>query len=246
MMKRKPLTNVVKLPIALLAVLGMTVVEVGATPLQTRMIVEPAADTYIHSSQPTANFGQRDALELGHASGSERRILIRFDLSQLEEDVRIESAELLLRVTQYPEEQVDSLPIAIHRVLTPWKEGDEPYPGRNGATWNHPDRADDSAAWAAPGAGGDGKDRAEEAADVADFVDEERLVILPGIPARLLVLDVTQDMRLFQQGEAPNHGWLISIPDSIDARIRFNSKDAGEDARHPRLRITYRNMDGHH
>ncbi len=218
--------------------------DLVAAPLQSRILTGPAEDTFIQSNQPKVNYGRQNALEIGSPGGVERRVLIRFDLAELGEGAQVESAELLLRVTQFPGEGVAAAPVAAHRLLVPWAEGDgegsATKPGRAGVTWASPDRAVGSKAWAAPGAGGAGADRAEEPTDVADLRDQERLTALPGIPAKFLVLDVTDDLKRFQSGAAPNHGWLLSLPPEIDARIRFNSKDAGEEARLPRLRITYR------
>lgn len=223
---------------------GLFTSDLPALPLQSRTLTGPSADAFIQSNQPKVNYGGQDALELGSLAGAERRVLIRFDLSELEPDARIESAEILLRVTQYPDAEVTAAPVAAHRLLVPWTEGDgkgsATAPGGSGATWSGPDRADASTTWAAPGAGGAGADHAAEPTDVADLRDQQRLTVLKGIPAKFLILDVTEDVRRVQSGEAPNHGWLLTLSREVNSRIRFNSKDAGDEARYPRLRITYR------
>lgn len=140
---------------------------------------------------PLAGLGQ----QIHHHVDS--RTLLRFDLSALPRDARLLGAQLRIVVSDQPYTKAEpGARIAAHAVLKDWAE--------RGSCWNGAkDRKD---AWTKSGCAGPGGDRVEKpeaTAAIGPFPKDktER--------ARFVNLDVTDLVRRWLNGGAPNHGVLL-------------------------------------
>ena len=91
---------------------------------QTRLDLPPAADTWVDSSKPAANFGTDSTLKFGrlYVSGARNplyRAYIRFDLSPFK-GRRVRKAEL--RLYHFGGQGAGTLPKHLRVVTAPWKE----------------------------------------------------------------------------------------------------------------------------
>ena len=62
-------------------------------------IEPPTGDAYIYQGDPNKNFGSSPNLATGYAGGSEMRMLIKWDLSSLPNNISISNAEIRLYQT---------------------------------------------------------------------------------------------------------------------------------------------------
>jgi hypothetical protein len=143
-----------------------------------------------------------------------RSFLFRFPMERIPAGERITQAELIL-----PIELVEGTDprLYVWRVAVEWGVG---------ACYDYRRTVPQKIAWTRPGAGGRFADRAGR----------------PTVVARLLapgqkVLNVTEDVELWQAGAATNWGWLLTVEDP-GVRIQLGSP-LGNGERQWKLRITH-------
>lgn len=152
-----------------------------------------------------------------------RRGLLRFDLSSIPANARIELALLSLRrvFSDDAGAGADQSPLlSVHRLLRPWDET-----SGSAATWGQARFGYDD--WSEPGANG-GEDRAVAPTDFTN----------PFLSGLFLTLDVTPDVRDFISGTANNYGWVLIGPEGAHGRyfVRFNARERDVDeTEKPRL-----------
>jgi RHS repeat-associated protein len=195
---------------------------------QSRKVLQPDASlgraTYIREGT-CANRGADGALRVGTTASSRVRGLVAFDVSDIRSDATITSARVSLYAAEAP---TVGLTMAAHRATTAWEEGD----GRgtcdaDGASWADSQAGD---AWSV--AGGDFAPSAEgsvtRAAGSALGWDDYA---------------VTDLVRRWVSGEAPNFGVLIKATDETRAGGKLVSYHADGDATpaslRPRLIVDY-------
>jgi len=143
-----------------------------------------------------------------------RSFLFRFPIEQVPAGHRITQAELIL-----PVEEVEGTDprLYVWRMATAWGVG---------ACYTYRMTIPQKIEWTRPGAGGRFADRAGRATVVARLVSSGQKV-----------LNVTEDVELWQAGVATNWGWLLTVEDP-GVRIRLASPQ-GNGERQWKLRITH-------
>ncbi len=140
--------------------------------------------------------------------------LVRFRLTAIPKGMRITNAELILPVATYGGTDPR---FYVWRLLAAWGPG---------VCHLYRQTRPERVAWAMPGARGGASDRSI------------RPTAVPRLSAAGdLVVNVTDDLELWQAGAAPNHGWLITVEDP-GAFVRFPSP-AWDGLQSWRLRVTY-------
>ena len=202
--------------IALFARTLATLLLAIATPaLGLQVTLSPVAFNTMYEDNPTRASGQSTSLFFGPiASGSPRRILLRFDPASLPPTAVVTSARLRLEINRAAigSELTDT--IAVHRLLASWGQGTAPGPGGgNGtqaspgdATWlarfyNDPP-ATPSLLWAQPG---------------GDFNATPSYLAAMGLASGTLTLASTPamvaDVQSWRTSPAGNHGWIVIGPE---------------------------------
>lgn len=158
------------------------------------------------------------------------RILLRFDLGPLPPEVQIDSAILSLHHIKNIDSGDDaSQTVNIHRLTSPWTEGtgDNPLPDPgyepDGTTWT---LTEPGALWGTPG---------------GDF-DPAVLAttVVPAFTAPAWVdWDVTQLVRQWANGTAPNHGVILRTEGGEWLGHRLHSSNSTTPELRPRLIINY-------
>ena len=85
----------------------------------------PTDDAYIYQGDPNKNFGSSPNLAAGYAGGNEMRMLIKWDLSSLPNNISISNAEIRL----YQTTANSSITTDIYRINSVWSEAS--------VTWNN-------------------------------------------------------------------------------------------------------------
>ncbi len=142
-----------------------------------------------------ANLGGNQSLMVASLVGdlpdTDSRAYFRFDLDHLIPQERtFEKVELTL--CHYHAKDVDGTAINVHRVLQPWKEGNETFRSRQNLpdapretiSWNHQPEWDEKTVWAS---------------QTLSSTDKPHTV----------VWDITALARKWQSGEYPNHGIVL-------------------------------------
>ena len=88
-------------------------------------IEPPTGDAYIYQGDPNKNFGSSPNLATGYAGGNEMRMLIKWDLSSLPNNISISNAEIRL----YQTTANSSITTDIYRINSVWSEAS--------VTWNN-------------------------------------------------------------------------------------------------------------
>jgi thiol-disulfide isomerase/thioredoxin len=145
------------------------------------------------------NQGAEPALGLGPQvhHNVDARTLIKFDLSMMPKDTKVSGAQLRLTVSNQPYTGAKAgAKIEAYAVRQEWSETE--------ASWN---AAKKGSAWTAKGCDDPAKDRFSEAAgsvDIGSFPDKtERF--------RFVSIDLTELVKKWQSGEAPNYGVLLKF-----------------------------------
>jgi hypothetical protein len=211
------------------------------SPAQTAVTLEPVKDNTVFespSSDPRSS-GAGSYLFSGQTAGGEAlRALVAFDVaSAVPPGATVSLVELTLDVDKIPR---DSRPetFSLHRVLQDWGEGTSSSGGGQGAvatdgdaTWDH--TFFPSGFWSARG--GDFTASAS-AAIVADDVGSYTWG-----STDMLVADV----QAWLDTPEENFGWiLIGNEISSQSARRFRSREAGDEAVRPKLRIEYESTVG--
>jgi len=199
--------------------------------------VEPSADnTLYEASDGTLSNGAGEHLFAGVTqSGFARRAVLRFDLSALPPGAYVKGVTLHVLVSKVPF-LAPSTVFRLHRLTSDWGEGASDALGEEGAgapsepgdaTWIHTFYATEQ--WAL--AGGD-FDPAPSAKTTAPGTVGPISWSAPGMVA---------DVRAWQSGLEPNHGWLILAVDETTTgnAKRFDSRENPDPLARPRLEIEY-------
>jgi len=119
-------------------------------------------DAHIHANKPDWNTGGEEGLEATGNGGEAdaKHLLLRFDLSTLPAESRIDSAWIELYLAKRRTPQTATKTLAVYRLNRPWNEGSGDdaggYDGRPAAggevCWSHAVYPD--APWSLPGANG--------------------------------------------------------------------------------------------
>lgn len=190
----------------------------------TRTDTLPAiADTYVRQGPPNTNHGQEPLLSI--ASGSQQRVLVRFDERQMGTLVcggDLLSARLRLHaVTNGGNWSSNGRPVSAHRVTTGWSE--------LGATWNCPidgNTTNQQADCGAPWNGG------------SFSAVPSATVVHTNTTLGWVEFDVTADARALLGGGA-NYGWILSKSATAqNGAVDYASRE-GNPALAPQLVLVY-------
>lgn len=183
----------------------------GLGPLTTVVLTGAVADTFIHAGNPDGTYGARSFVRVD--ADTARVGLVRFDLAALPADAFIESAHVLVRVS----ESLESGEIVGHRMLQDWSESE--------ATWN---QRKNGIPWTVSGAGVG----AYDPAPLFTFAPRD-------VGAYTIELPVGVVQAWLEQ-VAPNYGlrWMSNSVDGHGAD--FESNDASATDPGPQLRVQYR------
>lgn len=222
--------------------LCVAALDASAHVAADELVLEPVADTTLYEDAPDDGTGASTFLFVGPlASGSPRRILLRFDLSSLPSGAVVTAANLQLTVNRAAFGASATDAHSLHRVLASWGEGsgDGGTGGAGGtasandATWT---RRFHGTPPSAPGpawstSGGD------VAAPSAQFplggAGRHTVQSTPGLLA---------DIRQWQAEPTSNFGWQLRGPEgpSLSQKARrVVSRDSASVAERPRLVVTY-------
>ena len=124
----------------------------------------------------------------------DRSLLMRFSLDAIPPDQRIVHAELVVPVA----DQSGNEPrFYLWRLLAGWGPG-----VCHRYRYTHEGDREEKVEWTEPGARGISSDRATTPTDVVRVIEGE---------ANEKVINVTEDVELWYEGRATNHGWLFSV-----------------------------------
>lgn len=206
--------------------------------LAATVILQPVADTTLIEAAPNNNMGGTQFINAGTtASNTRNRALIKFDFSSIPTAAKIRAAALTLEVTTLPNGGADPSPIALHRMLRAWGEGNkdstlEVSPGlgfpatTNEATWNSP-FAFTTNTWSGPGASNNFSATISSstfAYGLADF------------PRFASTTQMVANVQLWLTNSSLNFGWMLKTETESVARTarRFGSREfAGIDTNSP-------------
>ncbi len=143
-----------------------------------------------------------------------RCFLFAFSLADIPKGHRITHAELVLPISTWWGTEPR---FYLWRVLAEWGHG---------VCWDYRLVGDKRLEWTRPGAAGMGSDRAARPTAIVRLTE-----------AGSVVINVTEDLDLWQRGAAAQQGWLLSVEDP-DVTIRFPSPLYNE-ASSWKLRISF-------
>lgn len=173
-------------------------------------------DTYMTKEEPTTTHGSEQKLHAKESSWGTKRMLIRFELSQVPHYVEIVDAFLELYVTErYP---ANSTALRAYPLLKNWDEA--------GATWTTPGGGQ---TWAMEGAASPGIDYDASMTFGSMSITRNETFV------RLNVVDIVREWVL---DPTSNRGLVILSTNSVD--VRFWSSQGPIEARRPRLTVIYR------
>jgi hypothetical protein len=197
------------------------------------------ADSALLEFSPDYNLGRQSDLPsgtLGATAGSTRsRLLIRLDLAGLPPQAVVQSAILKLAVVKVPAGAADSV-FALHRMLTPWREGNQHGVMPGGAlaapgetTWN--ERLVGEAAW--------GKAGGEPGVDFAASPTATERLAGSGLYEIELGAQGARDLEAWLAAPETNYGWMLisQSEDVLKTARRLASREAAENP--PRLVVRY-------
>jgi len=200
-------------------------VTVSFTPVSDTMLVESG-----QSAQRGNGGGEYFFIGTTYVN-SERRALMRFDLSSIPTGATITDVSLALELSRRP--QAPGQTITVHRLLDTWSEGTNVAGGNEGQ--GGPAQAGD-ATWYAreyPGTlwgalGGD-FDAAPSAATVVDQLG----------PYEWTDLEMVVDVQDWVDTPTDNHGWILLGGEALGSARRFNARENPDTATRPTLTVTY-------
>ncbi|MFW6059353.1 MAG: hypothetical protein ACODAQ_04185 [Phycisphaeraceae bacterium] len=205
----------------------------SAAPLSARTILLGVEDcdgiAAIDAAAPRLSWAMarsgRQTYHTGHMALTEQRsLLMRFDLGRIPPDQRIVHAELVVPVR----ERLGSDPrFYAWRLLTDWGAG-----VCHLYRFTRRGESDERIPWTEDGARGIGSDRAAAPTDAVRVTSSE---------ASKYVINVTEDVELWYEDRAENHGWLFSVEDpEVEVRLASPLWHYRDDWT---LRITYEPRD---
>jgi hypothetical protein len=195
------------------------------------LLLVPAQDASIYQGDGNVADGAGPHLWISVlAIGTNRRALIRFDLSAIPPGAVITEAALTL----YQSRSRDNHDATLHRILVPWSEGPADggeagvgAPARAGdVTWTH--RLFPSVRWAVEG----GDFLAEPSARTfVGFPDQSYTWSGPGLVA---------DVQHWVDNPAANHGWMLIGKETGNQNAkRLSSRENRDAAQRPQLRVMW-------
>lgn len=191
----------------------------------------PSADTTIFEQFPNRNLGAVPNFIVGGIahndteSGIRARALVKFDLAQsLPTNALITSAALRLKVEAIPPDPRVDGNAELHRLLTPWGEGNKTdFKGErataNEATWLNRFTGAPGGGWSVPGGSAPVDFAAEPSSSV--FIAEDFFYTFPSSS------NLVADVQFWLDHPAANFGWIIINQSESSPRSarRFSSKD---------------------
>jgi len=120
----------------------------GSAGSADELTLKPVKDTYVHSINPTANYGHSEDIwmgkgtfwNLGYARG-----LFQFDLSPLPKDPNLITSAIFSAYQYDTAPAAGGLPVEVKRITSAWDE--------NTATWDNHPAYDDVTIWASANVG---------------------------------------------------------------------------------------------
>lgn len=203
----------------------------GANLFAITVNLPAVADTTLNELDPNNNVGANSFLETGTTGSpgafTQRRALVRFDLSAIPAGSTVHSATLTVAVVFG---QGSTATFQVHRVLQAWGEGNKS--GNRGslastgeATWNS--RMHGSTSWSAGGAEG-------------DYTASPSATTSLGTSGSGSFTGATimADVQAWVNNSAPNNGWILRLQNEAVSQIarRIGAREGGSAAQ---LAITY-------
>jgi hypothetical protein len=212
-----------------------------AAAQETQRVFSPMLDTSIYDGEPGSDGlsdGKGESLWLSViASGMNRRMLLKFDLSAIPPGSQVRQVTLSLYESRARDEHL----VRVHRLLESWGEGGSNAgssgtgaPAQPGdATWTH--RFFPGTRWSTPG----GRFGAQASASVLVGQPNERYSWSGQLPAQGGPAPaIVQDVQGWVDAPGTNHGWiLIGAEDGLQNAKRFNSRENAVEP--PRLVVHY-------
>jgi hypothetical protein len=201
---------------AVLIALGL-ISTAGAQTSTTQTVQLPAsADTYLNQSSPSSNYGSATSLSADGddpgGTGNDKRVLIKFDLSQIPSGATIQSARLKFNVVNASANTYNT-----HYLKRNWTE--------NGASWN---TYNGTSGWGSAGASSSTYDRG--GTDLAPF----RAGSTGAVSVSMNSSGVAK-VQEWVNGTTPNYGLMIWNSSNTDG-IGLSSREASSK---PTLEVTY-------
>ncbi|MBI2056812.1 DNRLRE domain-containing protein, partial [Candidatus Pacearchaeota archaeon] len=109
----------------LITISGMFLLIATSKSQTTVQIEPPTDDAYIYVGSPNNNYGTSPNLAVGYASGSEMRMLIKWNLSSLPNCISVTDAQIRL----YQTTTNSSITTDIYRINSSWSQAS--------VTWNN-------------------------------------------------------------------------------------------------------------
>jgi len=207
------------------------------------IVLTPVADTTLIENSPTNNMGGTNYFNAGsNMHGERNRAVLRFDLAgAIPAGSKIKTVTNLFTVMQSPADMPASSIFDLHRLLTPWGEGDKTTSGMgagrgapattNEATWL--DRfAFANAPWTSPGAAATNDFMAASSA-------EQFIVDAGSSPYNFTSGQLVADVQFWLDNPPANFGWLLKTRDETTPSTarRFASREDTNNA--PQLVIEF-------
>lgn len=194
----------------------------SAYTLPLTVVIQPDAaegvDTWLYDWKATWNYGVQSNIKVIKDAWERSHGLIRFDLSSIPKEARIQSAVLELH-QQSP--AADGGDVLVHRMTTSWSEGTTNQ-GTGEPNWT---QKDGTTNWATPG--GDFDAQAIATASVPDST------------VGWSQWDITALVQGWVAGSYSNDGMALLPSETEKIWVEFSSSDNADPALHPRLLISY-------
>ena len=179
----------------LLAAAGLVLALADPAPARTIVLTDADCErmAFIQERAPRWSWGGYDVTTSAQSTGqlyfhADRAFLICFPLEKIPKGQRIVRAELsFTTLLQTPGEQR----FHVRRILAPWGAG---------VCWQYRAVRPQKVEWAKAGARGAGSDRAVKDSAVARTTEAGEKTV-----------NVTEDVELWYNRAAANHGWLITL-----------------------------------
>lgn len=185
-------------------------------------------DTYIscNRDEGTMNFGSNDTMEFWQ---QERFPIIRFELVDLPQDVKVHKATLAFFVKETRYEQ--KLVAAIYLMAEDWKEGDQTGGNaKSGTTWQFRD-ALSKTKWNTPGGDVLKDDYGHDAAGIVGYAQMAK--------GQWAQADVTIGVQTWLSNKRPNYGFQLRHAVGSDGRVFVPTSEAPDPSLSPNLTLEY-------
>lgn len=221
--------------VGLIAFLLSGMMPQQATAQQDAVELNPVKDnTLYEDTGGSLSNGAGEYLFTGTTNqGSIRRALLAFDVAgNVPEGATVDSVSLTMNMSRTIS---GALPVALHRVTADWGEGTSDAPANEGqgtqaalddATWLH--AFYDTEEWSQPG--GDFASTASATIDVG----------AEGSYTWTTTAQLVDDVQAWLDDPDQNFGWIVIGPENASGSAkRFDSRENGNEANRPLLRVYY-------